>query len=128
MVSKHMKESKSTGFSAVLKITIQRYFSLPKHKEPLPDVVECPALCELSYSHTHLLDNIAVKNFKPLSKLTQKHLIELFELGHTAASARQMLQMELELQNNEDYEEACMDSSKLPATLNICKSLAEYQI
>ncbi|XP_055924542.1 uncharacterized protein LOC129956633 [Argiope bruennichi] len=114
-VSKHVKESKNTGCPAVLKITIQRYFSLPKHKDSLPEVIEFPALCELLYLHNHLLDSTAVKKFRPLSNLTQKRLIELFELGHTAATARQMLQMELELQSNEDYVEACMDSSKLPS-------------
>ncbi|XP_055927720.1 uncharacterized protein LOC129958980 [Argiope bruennichi] len=110
-----MKESKNTGCPAVLKITIQRYFSLPKYKELLPKVIEFPALCEFLYSHNHLLDSAAVKKFRPLSKLTRKCLIELFELGHTAATARPMLQMELELQSKEDYEEACMDSSKLPS-------------
>ncbi|XP_055925466.1 uncharacterized protein LOC129957243 isoform X2 [Argiope bruennichi] len=114
-VSKHVKESKNTGCPAVLKITIQRYFSLPKHKDPLPEVIEFPALCELLYLHNHLLDSAAVKKFRPLSNLTQNRLIELFELGHTAATARQMLQMELELQSNEDYAEACMDCSKLPS-------------
>ncbi|KAF8785809.1 hypothetical protein HNY73_011313 [Argiope bruennichi] len=33
---------------------------------------------------------------------------------HIEVTARQMLQMELELQSDEDYEEAYMDSSKLP--------------
>ncbi|KAF8791106.1 hypothetical protein HNY73_006030 [Argiope bruennichi] len=60
-VSKHVKESKNTGCPAVLKITIQRYFSLPKHKDPLPEVIEFPALCELLYLHNHLLDSAAVK-------------------------------------------------------------------
>ncbi|XP_055930920.1 uncharacterized protein LOC129961112 [Argiope bruennichi] len=75
-VSKHVKESKNTGCPAVLKITIQRYFSLPKHKDPLPEVIEFPALCELLYLHNHLLDSAAVKKFRPLSNLTQKRLIE----------------------------------------------------
>ncbi|KAF8785808.1 hypothetical protein HNY73_011313 [Argiope bruennichi] len=57
--------------------------------------LEFPALYEPLYSHNHLLDS-------------------LFELGHIEVTARQMLQMELELQSDEDYEEAYMDSSKLP--------------
>lgn len=63
-----------------------------------------PLEINLRFTHNHLPNSAASLSFRPVSEETQKQYINLFNMGHSAATARHIFEDQLHLSTSDDDE------------------------
>ena len=73
-----------------------------------------PALIELNWEHNHNLNTAAVLQFRDVGEKTKDIFIDLFEKGHTPASALKQYKSSIQLTSGEDYVNIAADRNVVP--------------
>eukprot|EP00057_Strongylocentrotus_purpuratus_P026365 XP_011680839.1 PREDICTED: uncharacterized protein LOC753067 [Strongylocentrotus purpuratus] len=118
------RHSKDTGCCAKLTLTVRRTVTQSgrKSKNSDPHIQTHPTLVKLEWKHNHVISIPAALKYRDASPETCAKLEELFKNGNSPASALNILELELQIQDPDKYVMNCADRSICP-DLHFCYRL-----
>ena len=104
---------------------------LPSKKDRLasdkkPYVVTHPTVLRVTFNHNHPLASAHALSVRPISEETKELFLELFQKGHTAASAHHRHETKLYLDGGED-QTLLVDRATNPTKSDISRLYTEWQ-
>lgn len=85
--NKRKRKSKNIDCKAKLTVVIKKIFQESKSKILTYFTEEWPCVIKFQDSHNHRTDVVEALRQRPIGEEAKRHLIEIFNRGHTAASA-----------------------------------------
>ena len=80
-----------------------------------------PAIIDLNWEHNHHLNTAAVLQFRDVGEKTKDTFMDLFEKGHTPASALELYKSSIQLTSGEDYVYLAADRNVVPDSSSVYK-------
>lgn len=105
---------RNTNCPAGMIVAIRRHikYSRSKLREPVDPVHPCEI--KIRFMHNHPTNEGESLRFKPVSKDVEEKLLNLYQMGHSPASALEMLKIDLQVEHGSRYAQVVTDRSYCP--------------
>ncbi|GFU58799.1 SWIM-type domain-containing protein [Trichonephila clavipes] len=105
---------RNTNCPAGMIVAIRRHikYSRSKMRDPVDPVHPCEI--QIRYVHNHPTNSADSLRFRPVSKEAEEKLINLYQIGHSPASALEMLKIDLQIEHGSSYSKILSDRYHCP--------------
>ncbi|GFU11873.1 SWIM-type domain-containing protein [Nephila pilipes] len=105
---------RNTNCPAGMIVAIRRHikYSRSKMRDPVDPVHPCEI--QIRFVHNHPTNSADSLRFRPVSKEAEEKLINLYQIGHSPASALEMLKIDLQIEHNSSYSKIISDRYHCP--------------
>ncbi|GBO31532.1 hypothetical protein AVEN_119869-1 [Araneus ventricosus] len=105
---------RNTNCPAGMIVAIRRHikYSRSKMRDPVDPVHPCEI--QIRFVHNHPTNSADSLRFRPVSKEAEERLISLYQIGHSPASALEMLKIDLQIKHGSSYSQIISDRYHCP--------------
>ncbi|XP_055947982.1 uncharacterized protein LOC129981246 [Argiope bruennichi] len=105
---------RNTNCPAGMIVAIRRHikYSRSKMRDPVDPVHPCEI--QIRFVHNHPTNSADSLRFRPVSKEAEERLLSLYQIGHSPASALEMLKIDLQIKYGSSYSQIISDRYHCP--------------